>query len=229
MEPGTQVFVNWYGHVCAGTVLDKQKANFSGEIWKDWIAISMQVPSSDGKPIVAGCHNICAYHKKHVYTTTEAAAAAWADYLLSQQAKHQQTDSPATQQPTEAPLTTQTTVEAQPDGEEWLAEYRAFLKAHWNHERNHVQIEYIDEAMQLFRAAAIRHTGYHEATPEPVPVPPVEVPKIEVPPVEVPPVIVPKIEVPEFQPAPAENKRAASRRKKKQEQPARAIQLMFDF
>ena len=83
--------------------------------------------------------------------------------------------------------------------------------------------------MQLFRAAAIRHTGYHEATPEPVPVPPVEVPKIEVPPVEVPPVIVPKIEVPEFQPVPAENKRAASRRKKKQEQPARAIQLMFDF
>lgn len=189
----------------------------------------MEIPASDGKPILAGCNSICAYHKKHVYTTTEAAAAAWADYLLSQQATSQQTDSPATQQPTEAPLTTQATVEAQPDGEEWLAEYRAFLKAHWNHERNHVQIEYIDEAMQLFRAAAIRHTGYHEATPEPVPVPPVEVPKIEVPPVEVPPVIVPKIEVPEFQPAPAENKRAASRRKKKQEQPARAIQLMFDF
>lgn len=220
MEPGTQVFVNWYGHVCAGTVLDKQKANFSGEIWKDWIAISIQVPASDGKPIVAGCHNICACHKKHVYDTSEAAATAWREFQIrSQRTK------PEPAAPVEATLEPAT----QPDGEEWLAEYRAFLKAHWNHERNHVQIEYIDEAMQLFRAAAIRHTGYHEATPEPVPVPPVEVPKIEVPPVEVPPVIVPKIEVPEFQPAPAENKRAASRRKKKQEQPARAIQLMFDF
>ena len=228
MEVGTQVFVNWYGHVVSGKVISCDK-HFDSPIFDDWVAISMEIPASDGKPILAGCNSICAYHKKHVYTTTEAAAAAWADYLLSQQAKRQQTDSPATQQPTEAPLITQTTVEAQPDGEEWLAEYRAFLKAHWNHERNHVQIEYIDEAMQLFRAAAIRHTGYHEATPEPVPVPPVEVPKIEVPPVEVPPVIVPKIEVPEFQPAPAENKRAASRRKKKQEQPARAIQLMFDF
>lgn len=220
MEPGTQVFVNWYGHVCAGTVLDKQKANFSGETWKDWIAISIQVPASDGKPIVAGCHNICACHKKHVYDTSEAAATAWREFQIrSQRTK------PEPAAPVEATLEPAT----QPDGEEWLAEYRAFLKAHWNHERNHVQIEYIDEAMQLFRAAAIRHTGYHEATPEPVPVPPVEVPKIEVPPVEVPPVIVPKIEVPEFQPAPAENKRAASRRKKKQEQPARAIQLMFDF
>ena len=88
MEPGTQVFVNWYGHVCAGTVLDKQKANFSGEIWKDWIAISMQVPASDGKPIVAGCHNICAYHKKHVYDTSEAAATAWREFQIrSQQTK----------------------------------------------------------------------------------------------------------------------------------------------
>ena len=91
MEPGTQVFVNWYGHVCAGTVLDKQKANFSGEIWKDWIAISMQVPASDGKPIVAGCHNICAYHKKHVYDTSEAAATAWREFQIrSQQTKPEQ-------------------------------------------------------------------------------------------------------------------------------------------
>ena len=69
----------------------------------------MEIPASDGKPILAGCNSICAYHKKHVYTTTEAAAAAWADYLLSQQAKRQQTDNPATQQPTETPVITQTT------------------------------------------------------------------------------------------------------------------------
>ena len=219
MEPGTQVFVNWYGHVCAGTVLDKQKANFSGEIWKDWIAISMQVPASDGKPIVAGCHNICAYHKKHVYDTSEAAATAWREFQIrSQQTK------PEPAAPVEAILEPV----AQPDSEDWLADSRAFLKAHWNHERNHIQVDAIPDYMRIFRADVCRHIGYKD--PEPV------TPELSKP-------VLPAPELPK--PEPVEPKRTElagnytqdqpeiirrpARRKKKREESSKYIQLSFDF
>lgn len=224
MEPGTQVFVNWYGHVCAGTVLDKQKANFSGEIWKDWIAISMQVPASDGKPIVAGCRNICAYHKKHVYDTSEAAATAWREF----QTRSQQTK-PEPAAPVEATLEPV----AQPDGEDWLADSRAFLKAHWNHERNHIQVDAIPDYMRIFRADVCRHIGYKDLEPVTA-----ELPKPVLPTPELPKPVLPA-------PEPVEPKRTESagnyaqkqpeiirrpaRRKKKREESSRYIQLSFDF
>lgn len=219
MEPGTQVFVNWYGHVCAGTVLDKQKANFSGEIWKDWIAISMQVPASDGKPIVAGCHNICAYHKKHVYDTSEAAATAWREFQIrSQQTK------PEPAAPVEATLEPVT----QPDGEDWLADSRAFLKAHWNHERNHIQVDAIPDYMRIFRADVCRHIGYKD--PEPVTPEPVtpELPKPELP---APEPVEPKHAEPagNYAQKQPEIIRRPARRKKKREESSKYIQLSFDF
>ena len=196
MEPGTQVFVNWYGHVCAGTVLDKQKANFSGEIWKDWIAISMQVPASDGKPIVAGCYNICAYHKKHVYDTSEAAATAWREF----QTRNQQTKP-----------------------EDWLADSRAFLKAHWNHERNHIQVDAIPDYMRIFRADVCRHIGYKD--PEPV------TPELPKPVLPVPEPAEPKHAEPagNYAQNQPEIIRRPARRKKKREESSKYIQLSFDF
>ena len=229
MEPGTQVFVNWYGHVCAGTVLDKQKANFSGEIWKDWIAISMQVPASDGKPIVAGCHNICAYHKKHVYDTSEAAATAWREFQIrSQQTK------PEPAAPVEAILEPV----AQPDSEDWLADSRAFLKAHWNHERNHIQVDAIPDYMRIFRANVCRHIGYKD--PEPVtpelpkpvlPAPELPAPELPKPVLPVPEPVEPKHAEPagNYAQKQPEIIRRPARRKKKREESSKYIQLSFDF
>lgn len=219
MEPGTQVFVNWYGHVCAGTVLDKQKANFSGEIWKDWIAISMQVLASDGKPIVAGCHNICAYHKKHVYDTSEAAATAWREF----QTRSQQTK-PEPAAPVEATLEPV----AQPDGEDWLADSRAFLKAHWNHERNHIQVDAIPDYMRIFRADVCRHIGYKD--PEPVTPEPVT-PELPKPVLPVPEPVEPKHAEPagNYAQKQPEIIRRPARRKKKREESSKYIQLSFDF
>lgn len=214
MEPGTQVFVNWYGHVCAGTVLDKQKANFSGEIWKDWIAISMQVPASDGKPIVAGCHNICAYHKKHVYDTSEAAATAWREF---------QTRSQQTKPEPAAPVETTLEPVAQPDGEDWLADSRAFLKAHWNHERNHIQVDAIPDYMRIFHADVCRHIGYKD--PEPV------TPELPKPVLPVPEPVEPKRteSAGNYTQNQPEIIRRPARRKKKREEPSKYIQLSFDF
>lgn len=214
MEPGTQVFVNWYGHVCAGTVLDKQKANFSGEIWKDWIAISMQVPASDGNPIVAGCHNICAYHKKHVYDTSEAAATAWREF---------QTRSQQTKPEPAAPVETTLEPVAQPDGEDWLADSRAFLKAHWNHERNHIQVDAIPDYMRIFRADVCRHIGYKD--PEPV------TPELSKPVLPVPEPAEPKHAEPagNYAQNQPEIIRRPARRKKKREESSKYIQLSFDF
>jgi hypothetical protein len=229
MEPGTQVFVNWYGHVCAGTVLDKQKANFSGEIWKDWIAISMQVPASDGKPIVAGCHNICAYHKKHVYDTSEAAATAWREFQIrSQQTK------PEPAAPVEAILEPV----AQPDSEDWLADSRAFLKAHWNHERNHIQVDAIPDYMRIFRADVCRHIGYKDPEPVTPELPKPVLPAPELPKPELPKPVLPVPEPVEPKHAePAGNYaqkqpeiiRRPARRKKKREESSKYIQLSFDF
>ena len=219
MEPGTQVFVNWYGHVCAGTVLDKQKANFSGVIWKDWIAISMQVPASDGKPIVAGCHNICAYHKKHVYDTSEAAATAWREFQIrSQQTK------PEPAAPVEATLEPV----AQPDGEDWLADSRAFLKAHWNHERNHIQVDAITDYMRIFRADVCRHIGYKD--PEPV-TPELPKPVLPAPELPKPEPVEPKHAEPagNYAQNQPEIIRRPARRKKKREESSKYIQLSFDF
>ena len=209
MEAGTQVFVNWYGHVVSGEVIEHDQ-HFNNPIFNDWVGILMEIPASDGKPIVAGCHNICAYHKKHVYLTYEAAAEAWREYQQSQQKEPVRATQPA--EPVQQ-------TETQPDGEEWLAEYRAFLKAHWNHERNPLQIAYLDEAMKLFRAAVVKKTGYRETVPEPVDVPAIQVPEP----------IKHTESAGTYAQKPVENIRAASRRKKKQEKPARAIQLMFDF
>lgn len=219
MEPGTQVFVNWYGHVCAGTVLDKKKANFSGEIWKDWIAISMQVPASDGKPIVAGCYNICAYHKKHVYDTSEAAAAAWREF----QTRSQQTK-PEPAAPVEATLEPVT----QPDGEDWLADSRAFLKAHWNHERNHIQVDAIPDYMRIFRADVCRHIGYKDPEPVTTELPKPELPKPVLP---VPEPVEPKHAEPagNYAQKQPEIIRRPARRKKKREESSKYIQLSFDF
>lgn len=208
MEVGTQIFVNWYGHVVAGTVASRDK-HFESPIFNDWIAVNMEVPASDGKPIKPGLSNICAYHKNHVYLTEEAAAEAWRKYQERWQKEYTK---PACQ----------THTPQQPDCEDWLAESRAFLKLHWNAERNHIQTEYIEEYMRIFAKEAAEHNGYHvEAILER------QTPKLEQ---QTPkPVKTKSAELAgNYAQKPAGNIRRKTRRKKNATPPD-AIQLTFDF
>lgn len=85
---GTQVFVNWYGSVVEGKVLDHDQYA-SHPMYREWVAILMEIPASDGKPIVQGCFNICMFHKSHVYLTSEAAAQAWTDFRHTKHCQEQ--------------------------------------------------------------------------------------------------------------------------------------------
>lgn len=138
---GTQVFVNWYGHVIEGKVLDHDQ-HASHPMYREWVAILMEIPASNGKPIVQGCFNICMYHKSHVYLTSEAAAQAWANF--QQASLHRQ--EPASQ-PQQKPSFADT-LRVGITRDKW----QNFKAAHWDAEHNHMQVDYLEEGYQLYRA-----------------------------------------------------------------------------
>jgi hypothetical protein len=126
----------------------------------------------------------------------------------------------------------------QPDGEDWLADSRAFLKAHWNHERNHIQVDAIPDYMRIFRADVCRHIGYKDPEPVTPELPKPELPAPELPKPELPKPVLPVPEPVEPKHAePAGNYaqkqpeiiRRPARRKKKREESSKYIQLSFDF
>lgn len=78
-EPGTTVFVRWYGKIVPGEVIDR-KGHCDWPPFAEWIPIRMTIPNSEGDPIVPGVRNICMYHMNHVYASAEEAQQAEADF-----------------------------------------------------------------------------------------------------------------------------------------------------
>ena len=76
---GTTVYVNWYGKVVPAEIIDR-KGHCDWPPFAEWIPVRMEVPGSDGKPIVPGCKNISMFHMHHVYATPDEAQAAWQQY-----------------------------------------------------------------------------------------------------------------------------------------------------
>ena len=138
---GTQVFVNWYGHVVEGKVLDHDQ-HASHPMYRDWVAILMEIPASNGKPIVQGCFNTCMFHKSHVYLTSEAAAQAWANFRQASLQRQEPTAQPQ-QKPSFAD-----TLRVGITRDKW----QNFKAAHWDAQHNHMQVDYLEEGYQLYRA-----------------------------------------------------------------------------
>lgn len=225
---GSKVYVNWYGHVVCGTVADRAAHKFEGATWKEWVPILMTIPGSDGKPILPGCESVCAYHQNSVYNTSEAAAAAWADYQQRwNQRRQQATQLDVKPEPVQA-VAPQSQPADKKTADELLAEHRAFLQAHWNHERNHLDAAYLEESYQLFRRYIAKKLGYHEAA-QPAAKPLEPAAPVQPEPAE--PTAMEPVTQPEpVQAKPEKPRQATVRvRRKKKEQESKYIQLsLFD-
>lgn len=146
---GTAVYVRWYGHIVQAEVLDRSEY-CKWPPFAEWIPVSMTVPSSDGKPIVDGCRNVCMFHMRHVYATADEAQQAEDDFK-------RQGCKPAAEAPASVPVPTTsdhfrpvpTSTTSNPS-EAWQ-KLQQFKRDHWDAEHNHLRIDALDEFYQLWR------------------------------------------------------------------------------
>ena len=161
---GTIVYVNWYGKVVPAEVIDR-KGHCDWPPFADWIPVRMEIPGSDGKPIVPGCKNISMHHMHHVYATPEEAQAAWQQYQEEYANRH----APATV-PDGSPSGV-THPDIAPSAGEFVTltvakqRYINFKAEHWDQEHNHLQVSALEEFYQLWRTCIALKRGMQVTMP----------------------------------------------------------------
>lgn len=159
---GSQFFVRWYGNVVPVEVTDRTRAKADTPTWREWVPVLMEIPASDGKPIVEGCRNLCMFHFSHLYDSPDEARVAESDFQSRRAAPSAPVEaSPA---PVEAPAavsvaspadgsvccdaiaTTSTRSNPSPA---WQR-LQAFKAAHWDAERGHLSVDALDDFYQLW-------------------------------------------------------------------------------
>lgn len=167
---GTIVYVNWYGKVVPAEVIDR-KGHCDWPPFADWIPVRMEIPGSDGKPIVPGCKNISMYHMHHVYATPEEAQAAWQQYQEEYANRHAPAavDTPVTV-PDGSPSGV-THPDIAPSAGEFVTltvakqRYINFKAEHWDQEHNHLQVDALEEFYQLWRTCIALKRGMQVTMP----------------------------------------------------------------
>ena len=167
---GTIVYVNWYGKVVPAEVIDR-KGHCDWPPFADWIPVRMEIPGSDGKPIVPGCKNISMHHMHHVYATPEEAQAAWQQYQeeYANRPAPAAVDTPATV-PDGFPSGV-THPDIAPTAGEFVTltvakqRYINFKAEHWDHEHNRLQVSALEEFYQLWRTCIALKRGMQVMMP----------------------------------------------------------------
>ena len=167
---GTIVYVNWYGKVVPAEVIDR-KGHCDWPPFADWIPVRMEIPGSDGKPIVSGCKNISMFHMHHVYATPDEAQAAWQQYQEEYANRHvpAAVDAPATV-PDGFPSGV-THPDIAPSAGEFVTltvakqRYINFKAEHWDQEHNHLQVDALEEFYALWRTCIALKRGMQVTMP----------------------------------------------------------------
>lgn len=144
-EPGTTVFVRWYGKIVQGETIDR-KGHCDWPPFAEWIPVRMTIPNSEGDPIVPGVRNICMYHMNHVYASAEEAQQAEAGATV-----------PAAPPSADVPTVSDSFTKASPS-EAWQA-IQKFKEEHWDQERNHLRIDALNDFYRLWRIAVAARYG----------------------------------------------------------------------
>ena len=169
IPPGSIVYVNWYGKVVPAEIIDR-KGHCDWPPFAEWIPVRMEVPGSDGKPIVPGCKNISMFHMHHVYATPDEAQAAWQQYQEEYANRHAAADTPATVPVASAAGVTHPDIG--PSAGEFVTltganqRYLNFKAAHWDAEHNRLQVSALDEFYALWRTCIALKLGYQVPMPE---------------------------------------------------------------
>ena len=145
---GSPVFVCWYGKIVQGETIDR-KGHCDWPPLAEWIPIRMEIPNSEGNPIVPGVRNICMFHMKHVYASAEEAQQAENDFRLAVRQMPAPVVTPSSPAPQPA---------AKPTSEAWQA-IQKFKEEQWDQERNHLRIDAIEEFYRLWRASVAAKYG----------------------------------------------------------------------
>lgn len=160
---GTQVYVNWYGHVVQGEVA----APCSDPLFSEMVSVLLSIPASNGTPIVPGCRNVCMYHRKRLYTTEEEAQAAQSNTVTKRLSiLNLQTQSATPCQKTDEQPASLDTLRAR---------YLQFKADNWDEEHNHIKVSALDDFYQLWRTCIAAKRGYQEEKPdEETPIAPIQ-------------------------------------------------------
>lgn len=151
---GTQVYVNWYGHVVQGEV----SAPCSDPLFSEMVSVLLSIPASNGTPIVPGCRNVCMYHRKRLYTTEEEAQAAQSNAVTKRLSiLNLQTQSATPCQKTDEQTASLDTLRAR---------YLQFKADNWDEEHNHIKVSALDDFYQLWRTCIAAKRGYQEEKPD---------------------------------------------------------------
>lgn len=143
---GSPVFVRWYGKIVQGETVDR-KGYCDWPPFAEWIPVRMEIPSSEGNPIVPGVRNICMYHKRHVYASADDAQQAESDVNILQQPAPVVSTTPPAPMPAE-----KTTSKA------WQR-LQQFKASHWDQEHNHLRVDALNELYALWRSSVAARYG----------------------------------------------------------------------
>lgn len=166
---GTPLFVQWYGHIVQVEAIDRAK--HCTHPWSDeWIPVEMEVPDSNGKPIVPGCKNISMFHMHHVYATAEEAQEAWDKYQEDSNKRHATAPVVPPSVP-ELPPPSVDHPDIGPSAGEFVTleiakqRYINFKAEHWDHEHNHLQVDALEEFYALWRTCIALKRGMQVTMP----------------------------------------------------------------
>lgn len=133
IDVGSQVYVRWYGSVLQGEVVPNSTPN--DRLLGSMVAVRIPLQGSQA---------IALFTPGHVYTSVDQ---------MQQVAK--QTYSYPVHFPKPEEIVhpePQVNVGATIGAAIYRQRYEKFKQEHWNHERNHMQVEYLEEGYQLYRA-----------------------------------------------------------------------------
>lgn len=215
---GTTVYVPWYGKVVEAETIDR-KGHCDHPCFDEWIPVRMEIPNSEGKPIVPGVRNISIFHMRHVYSTPDEAQTAWQEYQQQWQSRRTApkveavVPAPSPAAPPAAGSVSCSSTASSPS----LAWQRVqqFKRDHWDAVAGHLRIEALDAFYALWRDSIAAKYGLAPKEPAPAPVPPVEATA----PVAVSPADAPKAPAPQLPPITYTPPKG----------PIKATQLSFDF
>ena len=186
---GSQFFVRWYGNVVPVEVTDRTRAKADTPTWREWVPVLMEIPASDGKPIVAGCRNVCMFHFSHLYDSPDEARVAGTAFQSRRATPSAPVEAPAAVSVTspadgsvccDGIATPSTRSNPSPA---WQR-LQAFKAAHWDAARNHLSVDTLDDFYQLWCDCIAEKQGLpksekahsHVLAVQPQPLPPAILP-----------------------------------------------------
>lgn len=125
-NPGETVYVRWYGNILQGTVVPNTTP--ADQLLGRMVAVTIPIQGTTATAL---------FMPAHVYETAELASGN--SPQISPNSPYPEPSSPAASEVSDAAL------------EAHRKRYRDFMATHWDHEHNHLHVDFLEEGYQLFR------------------------------------------------------------------------------